>query len=75
MDDNHTFQRATSVKKERRKGDHIDKAVIYNVVGKTHKGENRENKGWEGKGRWELSKGWEVGEIEGNYAILQSEKD
>lgn len=27
MDDNHTFQKATSVKKERRKDDHIDKAV------------------------------------------------
>ena len=27
MDDNHTFQRARSVKKERRKDDHIDKAV------------------------------------------------
>ena len=70
MDDNHTFQRATSVKKERRKDDHIDKAVIYSVVGKTL--------GWEPvrerKGRWQFSKGWEVREIEGKYAILQSKK-
>lgn len=36
--------------------------------------ESRENKGLERKGRWEFSKGWEVGEIGGNYVILQSKK-
>jgi len=50
VDDNHTFQRATSVKKERGEDDHIEKGVIRVRAGRI--------RGWRGKGVGSFQKGW-----------------